>query len=304
MHYSEVNMREPLHPDRWVKLAEQTATLRDPEQWLRDQFDEIEKEYKQAIIENEAYKAANPNRGRIGTDQRLWRIEFSYRQNKAGIDVAIYRIRRKRALLDPTYTYRKNIMEFKRICDVKKNTSSIEKYADFLLEAEEKYRGFWEYSLYVNTPVGLQPMDEKIEEIVNYIQAELDALGQTSTDNPDKCEAIKIALGKYGFFDLMKVRAISPAKVENLINKMAVAGNPYTIAMFEHLGFNEHLFINHCDSTKYRQSEKLAEILGCSPDTAKGNVSALSPKATVNTKAKNSSWKHKEQVQKDYEALK
>jgi hypothetical protein len=305
MHYSEVNMREPLHPHHWVTLAEQKANLRDPETWLKEQAAQIEVEYKEALKKHDAYIAATPTAGRIGTNQRLWRINFSYEQNTASINAAIGIIKHKNSLIDPNYTYYQTLQQFQRISKARKATAPQDETRAFLELAEVKYQNLWGYhELYKPAHPGTKPAVERITEILEYIEAELKQLGDTSTDNPEKPEALKIALDKYGFFNLKKIKEISPAKAENLINKMAVEGRPYTIAMFDYLGFNEHLCINHCESTKYKLFEKLAEILGCNKDTADGLVSALSPKATTSKRKKNSSWKHKEQVQKDYEALK
>jgi hypothetical protein len=119
-----------------------------------------------------------------------------------------------------------------------------------------------------------------------------------------KTDKLKADLGKYGFFELPKVKELSEPNKQSLIELISTRGLPYSIAMFDFLGFlkhikNEHFEINdklNKEVAKWFNSDKIGRAV-------KGNISSLSAYSTEN-KSKYTAHTHKETVKTDYQKLK
>lgn len=119
-----------------------------------------------------------------------------------------------------------------------------------------------------------------------------------------KTDKLKAALGKYGFFELPKVKQLSEPNKQNLVELISTNGLPYSIAMFEYLGFLKHIENEHF-KTKYELNKEVAKWFNSDKEgrAVKGNISSLSDYSTEN-KSKYTAHIHKENVKTDYQKLK
>lgn len=122
--------------------------------------------------------------------------------------------------------------------------------------------------------------------------------------NETKTDKLKAELGKYGFFELPKVKQLSEPNQQSLIELISTNGLPYSIAMFECLGFLKHIENEHF-KTKYLLNKEVAKWFNSDKDgrAVKGNISSLSDYSTEN-KSKYTAHIHKENVKTDYQKLK
>lgn len=119
-----------------------------------------------------------------------------------------------------------------------------------------------------------------------------------------KTEKLKAELGKYGFFDLPKVRQLSEPNKQRLVEMISTNGLPYSIAMLEFLGFLNHILNEHF-KTKYKLNKEVAKWFNSDKEgrAVKGNISTLS-EYTNEDKGKYTAHTHKETVNIDYQKLK
>lgn len=122
--------------------------------------------------------------------------------------------------------------------------------------------------------------------------------------NETKTDKLKAELGKYGFFELPKVKQLSEPNKQSLVELISTNGLPYSIAMFEYLGFLKHIENEHF-KTKYKLNREVANWFNSDKDgrAVKGNISSLSDYSTEN-KSKYTAHTHKETVKADYQKLK
>jgi hypothetical protein len=119
-----------------------------------------------------------------------------------------------------------------------------------------------------------------------------------------KTDKLKAVLGNYGFFELLTVKGLSEPNKQSLIELISTNGLPYSIAMFDFLGFLTHIESEHF-KTKYKLNKEVAKWFNSDKDgrAVKGNISSLSDYSTEN-KSKYTAHTHKETVKKDYQKLK
>lgn len=119
-----------------------------------------------------------------------------------------------------------------------------------------------------------------------------------------KVDDLRDHISPYGFFDLQKLASLSEEGKGNLIQMICDNDLPYAIAMFDYLGFIDHLKKHYIDT-----STKLNEVISkwFNSDRAgravKGNINVLSENSNEH-KGRYTAWKHKEIVITDYKQLK
>ena len=123
-------------------------------------------------------------------------------------------------------------------------------------------------------------------------------------NRPDitKSEELKVNLIKYGFFELPKVKVLSPKNQSKLFEKLNTNVSPYIIAMFDYLGFLKHLTMEY-SMTKAKINDTIGKMLDIDPRTVKGNINVLTD-YSEEKKVRYTSHKHKETVINDYNLLK
>lgn len=138
------------------------------------------------------------------------------------------------------------------------------------------------------------------EAFRNFDKCELKEHEQAET----KTDKLKAVLGKYGFFELPKVKPLSEPNKVKLVELLNEKGLPYSIAMFDFLGYLKHLQDNHFPIKKILFKE-VAKWFNSDKEgrAVKGNISSLLKNTTEN-KDRYTAHLHKETVQKDYQALK
>jgi len=126
----------------------------------------------------------------------------------------------------------------------------------------------------------------------------------TSKLTETKTDKLKAELGKYGFFELSKVKQLSEPNKQKLIELISSKGLPYSIAMFEFLDFLKHIEREYF-KTKGILNKEVAKWFNSDKDgrSVKGNISSLSDYSTEN-KSKYTAHTHKETVKTDYQKLK
>lgn len=153
----------------------------------------------------------------------------------------------------------------------------------------------------------LEMLDLFISELGYYVQdVENKDIGNQGTNefNVSKIDNIKSEISKYGFFSLDRVKDISKQNQETLIKLIGTKSLPYCIAMFDFLGFLNHLE-TVCFKTKYKRNIEVSRWFNSDKAgrTVKGNISVLSEHSTEN-KSKYTAYIYKETVKKDYQNLK
>jgi len=119
-----------------------------------------------------------------------------------------------------------------------------------------------------------------------------------------KTDKLKAELGKYGFFELPKVKQLSEPNKQSLVELISTNGLPYSIAMFEYLDFLKHLENEHF-TAKYKLNKEVAKWFHSDKEgrAVKGNISSLS-EYSKEDKNKYTAHTHKETVKTDYQKLK
>ena len=119
-----------------------------------------------------------------------------------------------------------------------------------------------------------------------------------------KTDKLKAELGKYGFFELPKVKYLAESNKQSLVELISTNGLPYSIAMIDYLGFLKYIEIEHF-KTKYRLNKEVAKWFNSDKEgrAVKGNISTLSD-FSKEDKSKYTAHKHKETVKTDYQKLK
>lgn len=140
--------------------------------------------------------------------------------------------------------------------------------------------------------------DEKkfIDEITPLLKALPPQQAETKKDK------LKAELGKYGFFELSKVKQLSEPNKQSLIELISTNDLPYSIAMFEYLGFLKHLKAEHF-TTDYKLFKAVAKWFEVAERAVKGNIYVLNEHSKEN-RTRYTADQQKQTVQKDYEKIK
>ena len=117
-----------------------------------------------------------------------------------------------------------------------------------------------------------------------------------------KTDKLKAELGKYGFFELSKVKQLSEPNKQSLIELISTNDLPYSIAMFEYLVFLKHLKAEHF-TTDYKLFKAVAKWFKVAERAVKGNIYVLNEHSKEN-RTRYTADQQKQTVQKDYEKLK
>jgi hypothetical protein len=135
----------------------------------------------------------------------------------------------------------------------------------------------------------------------NFEKCEHNLLNQQLETDTDK---LKVHLVKYGFFELPYVLKLSEPNKQSLIELIRSNKLPYTIAMFDFLGFFKHLETNYFP-TKSKLNAEVSKWFNKDKDgrTIKGLINSLSDYSSED-KERYTSHLHKENVKNDYEKLK
>ena len=143
------------------------------------------------------------------------------------------------------------------------------------------------------------------KDLINYKRMQYSLIPNLQEEEIEtKTERLKSSLNKYGFFDLILVKSLSPENKEKLVELLILNGFPYCIAMFDYLGYLQHLQKEYFQ-TKYKLYPEISSWfnLDKSGRNVKGNISSLLKKSTED-KRRYTAHLHKETVQKDYQKLK
>lgn len=119
-----------------------------------------------------------------------------------------------------------------------------------------------------------------------------------------EAEKLQSYIRQFGFFDLPKIKSITPQKQEELVKLISNSNNlSYQIAMFNFLGFIEHIENNYLP-TKYKLYKEISKWFNKDKEgrAVKGYINSLAKKN--NSGERYNANNHKEKVQKDYQALK
>jgi hypothetical protein len=135
--------------------------------------------------------------------------------------------------------------------------------------------------------------------ITEQVEVKSVSIGKQAETKTDK---LKAELGKYGFFELPKVKQLSEPNKQKLVELISSNGLPYVIAMLEFLGFIKHLKAEHFN-TNAKFYKAVANCFEVDERAVKGNFYVLNEKSTENKK-RYTAYQQKQTVQKDYESLK
>jgi hypothetical protein len=119
-----------------------------------------------------------------------------------------------------------------------------------------------------------------------------------------RAEKLKASIKLYNFFELGLIKNLTTEKQNELIEIIAKNNLPYQIAMFDYLGFIEHLHTKYFP-TKYKLHKEISKWLNSDKDgrAVKANISSLLKNSTEN-KSRYTAYKHIQTVEKDYQKLK
>ena len=115
-----------------------------------------------------------------------------------------------------------------------------------------------------------------------------------------KTDKLKAGLGKYGFFELPKVKQLSEPNKQHLVELISINPMPYGIAMFDYLGFCEYL--DREQGTKYKADQILSRLYN---NKAKDGTSAKHyRRSLIKPLPRYKAGEYKETVKTDYQKLK
>lgn len=117
-----------------------------------------------------------------------------------------------------------------------------------------------------------------------------------------KTDKFKSELDKYGFFELPKVKQLSEPNKQSLIELISSNPMPYGIAMFDFLGFLNHLTARHF-TTGTKLFKEVAKWFEVADRSVKGNIGVLN-EVSGEDRRRYTADQHKQTVQKDYQKLK
>ncbi len=117
-----------------------------------------------------------------------------------------------------------------------------------------------------------------------------------------KRDILTAAFGKYGLYDLPKVKILNDNQKSQLSELLCNNDVPFQIAMFSYLAYFDYLIKNYTQS-KTKLNKLLAEILGCDERTVKGNIAVLQAYSKENKK-RYTAHQQKKNVQIAYQTLK
>jgi len=117
-----------------------------------------------------------------------------------------------------------------------------------------------------------------------------------------KTNKLQAELSKHGFFELPMVKQLSEQNQRTLVEQISINGFPYSIAMFDLLGFLKHLKIEYF-LTDYKRFKAIAKWFDVNERTVKGNIYVLNEQSKEDRK-RYTADQQKETVQNDYEKLK
>lgn len=119
-----------------------------------------------------------------------------------------------------------------------------------------------------------------------------------------KTDSFKTLLVKYGFNNLPMVKQLTDENKTKLVELICSNKLPYGIAMFDFLGFLEHLEKEHFN-IKYKLNMEISKWYNSDIEgrAVKANISTLY-KSSTEDKTRYTAHLHKEIVKKDYEKLK
>ena len=139
---------------------------------------------------------------------------------------------------------------------------------------------------------------DKINQLIQLKRSAIIPPQQTET----KTDKLKIELGKYGFFELSKVKQLSEPNKQRLTELISTNDLPYSIAMIEYLGFIKHLKAEYF-TTDYKLFKAVANWFEVAERAVKGNIYVLNEISKEN-RTRYTADQKKQTVQKNYEALK
>ncbi len=146
----------------------------------------------------------------------------------------------------------------------------------------------------------------KLDEFVNenpdlFFEEKAEVNSDSSGNNRNDIEKIKVKIKEYGFLTLPKVKVLKDDSYEYLVRLIVNSQWPYRIAMFDYLNFLAHLRKEYFKNNDER-NEKLAEWFGSgNPDDIRKNISSLTKKPSSN---RYTAYQHKEKVREQYLELK
>lgn len=117
-----------------------------------------------------------------------------------------------------------------------------------------------------------------------------------------KTDKLKTCLTQYSFFDLHMVKQLTPTNQEKLVELLIANGLPYSIAMFDYIGFIKYLDKEHFKSS-YKRNRAISNWFDSDKDgrAVRGYVNSM---LTNPEKGRYKAHLHKEKVQKDFQTLK
>lgn len=191
--------------------------------------------------------------------------------------------------------------------EIKKKYDAVENTTARLNEYKKEHHFWVHVSL---TDENLIGETEIVKRIIPLIENEIRFLEANESKGLEiqqivtKFDKLKMELGKYGFFELPKIKQLSQQNQLALIELISTKGLPYSIAMFDFLGFLNHLEKDHFQ-TKYRLQREVSKWFDSDKGgrAVKGNMSTLS-QYSKEDKTKYTAHSHKETVKTDYQKLK
>ena len=125
------------------------------------------------------------------------------------------------------------------------------------------------------------------------------SLSDSTSPQESKADKLKTELVKYGFFELEKVKCLTPDSKNQLV-KLISQNMAYGIAMFDFLKFCDYL--ENEKGTKYKANIILTRLYN---EKAKDGTTARHYRSSlVKNNPRYTSYLHKESVQHDYQELK
>lgn len=174
--------------------------------------------------------------------------------------------------------------------------------------SEYKENEYWEfdfeeYQKFIDTSKQIELLFNVSELLVQLYRLEMfNELLLPPQQTETKTDKLKAELGKYGFFELPKVKQLSEPNKQSLVELISTNDLPYSIAMFDYLGFLKYLKAEHFPSD-FKLFQAVAKWFDVAERAVKGNIYVLNVHSKENRK-RYTADQQKQTVEKDYEKLK
>jgi hypothetical protein len=120
---------------------------------------------------------------------------------------------------------------------------------------------------------------------------------------PTRYDKLNPKLKENGFYELSKVKILTPLKQKELIKKMLAKEAKHQMSFIKYLGFDKFILDEYTSGNKSKMYQKIGYVLGFNDRTIRGCLSAYNEKSSDRDKTEYQSFLYDKEVEKEYKML-